>query len=316
MKDRELLYIKTIAEEKNITRTAQKLHVSQPSLTQCVQRIEKELNCPLFYRQKSGLVLTDAGRLYYDAACKILDIWNDFSKEIENMQQTTTGSLSIGASWYNTLLILTNFLPSYTRQYPQVEVRLSEKNSNELERLLSVGDLDLILTHQYPPELSTKREFESKRLHYVPLLRESFCAVISRQYAPSGGSSAGEAGFPLLDMQRLADIPYVQFNDNQRIRHITDFVLAQAGLNPAVAVSTYSFPSVFQLVSSGMGFTFLPEQYVRRFVPDLSGVQIYAIPDCYPAYWTSCVCYYQSDYMPVTVERFLELMKNAHFPYA
>lgn len=316
MKDRELLYIKTIAEEKNITRTAQKLHVSQPSLTQCVQRIEKELNCPLFYRQKSGLVLTDAGRLYYDAACKILDIWNDFSKEIENMQQTTTGSLSIGASWYNTLLILTGFLPSYKQRYPQVEVRLAEKNSDELERMLSVGDLDLILTHQYPPELSTKREFESKRLHYLSLLRESFCAVLPRQYALPGETAQQDGDFPVLEMRRLAGIPYVQFNDNQRIRHITDFVLAQAGLNPAVAVSTYGFPSVFQLVSSGMGFTFLPEQYVRRFVPDLSGVQVYAIPGCYPAYWTSCVCYYQSDYMPVTVERFLELVKNAHFPYA
>lgn len=316
MKEKELLYIKTIAEEKNITRAAQKLHVSQPSLTQCVQRIEKELNCLLFYRQKSGLVLTDAGKLYHQTACQILGLWDHFSKELEHMQQTTSGSLSIGASWYNTLLILTDFLPRYAKQYPQVEVRLQEKNSTELERFLSHGELDLILTHQYPAKLNARREFESKRLIYIPLLKEPLCVVASRQYdlpvlpAPHGDS------FPMLDLNVLADIPYVQFNDNQRIRHISDFILEQAQLRPCVAVSSYSFPSVFKLVSSGMGFTFLPEYYVRRFIPDLSEVRIYGINPKYSAYWTSCVCYYQSDYMPVTVDRFLRLIKTAQFPYA
>ena len=59
MTDKELLYIKTIAEEHNITKAAEKLHVAQPSLTQCIKRIEKSLDCPLFYRKKTGLVLTD-----------------------------------------------------------------------------------------------------------------------------------------------------------------------------------------------------------------------------------------------------------------
>ena len=52
MTDKELLYIKTIAEEHNITKAAEKLHVAQPSLTQCIKRIEKSLDCPLFYRKK------------------------------------------------------------------------------------------------------------------------------------------------------------------------------------------------------------------------------------------------------------------------
>ena len=72
MTDKELLYIKTIAEEHNITKAAEKLHVAQPSLTQCIKRIEKSLDCPLFYRKKTGLVLTDGGKLYYETACRIM----------------------------------------------------------------------------------------------------------------------------------------------------------------------------------------------------------------------------------------------------
>ncbi len=316
MKDKELLYIKTIAEEKNITRAAQKLHVAQPSLTQCVQRIEKELNCPLFYRQKSGLVLTDAGALYYKVACDILKLWEHFSQAIEDMQQVTSGSLSIGASWYNTLLILTSFLPVYTKKYPQVEVRLQEKNSTELERLLSQGELDLILTHEYPEELNVKQNFESKRLVHVPLLREDFCVVVAQQYPLTGEKPVGDDDLPLLSLSELASVPYVQFNHNQRIRHISNFALEQAGIHPPVAVSTYGFPSAFELVSRGMGFTFLPEHYVRRFAPNRQAVQVFKIAGEHSAYWTTSVCYYQSDYMPVTVERFLELMRSQRFPYA
>ncbi len=315
MRDKELLYIKTIAEEKNITRAAEKLHVAQPSLTQCVQRIEKELNSPLFYRQKSGLILTDAGNLYYQMACQVLEIWDSFSKQIDNMQQITKGSLTIGASWYNTILILTSFLPIYAKKYSQVEVHLQEKNSTELERLLALGEVDLILAHQYPEKLSIRKNFDSKRLVHIPLLKEPFCAVVSKKYSISSGNEREATHFPMINLEELASVPYVRFNDNQRIRHISDFLLEEAAICPPVAVSTYGFPSAFELVSQGMGFTFLPEYYIRRFVSDISSVRVYSLPQSYAAYWTTSICYYHSDYMPVTVVRFLEMIKNFRFPY-
>ena len=58
MTDKELLYIKTIADEGSITRAAELLHIAQPSLTQTLQRIERQLECQLFLRRKNGVELT------------------------------------------------------------------------------------------------------------------------------------------------------------------------------------------------------------------------------------------------------------------
>ena len=64
MTSRELLYIKTIAEEKNISKAARKLYMAQPSLSQSVQKLEEQLGVALFHRTTSGLTLTYAGECY------------------------------------------------------------------------------------------------------------------------------------------------------------------------------------------------------------------------------------------------------------
>ena len=140
MTDRELLYIKTIAEEHNITRAAEKLSIAQPSLTQSVQRIEKSLNCSLFHRQKNGFFLTSDGELYYKTACQMLELWNQLLNQLSDRDNMNGGVLNIGASWYNTLLILTPLLPKYRKNYPLIDIRLSEQKTSELVQLLNSGE--------------------------------------------------------------------------------------------------------------------------------------------------------------------------------
>ena len=65
MTSKELLYVKTVADEKNISRAAKKLFMAQPSLSQSIQRIEESVGTPLFNRTSSGLTLTFAGERYY-----------------------------------------------------------------------------------------------------------------------------------------------------------------------------------------------------------------------------------------------------------
>ena len=82
MTTRELLYIKTIADEGSMTRAAQKLFVTQPSLSHCVMNIEQQLGTRLFTRTSGGLVLTYAGEKYYRMACEVLRVYAAFESEI------------------------------------------------------------------------------------------------------------------------------------------------------------------------------------------------------------------------------------------
>lgn len=70
MTSKELLYVKTVADEKNISRAAKKLFIAQPSLSQSIQRIEDSVGLPLFNRTAGGLTLTFAGERYYHMASK------------------------------------------------------------------------------------------------------------------------------------------------------------------------------------------------------------------------------------------------------
>ena len=72
MTSRELIYVKTIADEKSVTKAAQKLYLTQPSLSHCLNNIERQLGTQLFKRTSAGLILTYAGEKYYRMASEIL----------------------------------------------------------------------------------------------------------------------------------------------------------------------------------------------------------------------------------------------------
>lgn len=78
----KLNYYKTLVEEMNYTRAAQKLFISQPSLTEQIQNLEKELNCQLIVRSKRVISLSDKGMLFYDYCCKALEEYEKIKLEL------------------------------------------------------------------------------------------------------------------------------------------------------------------------------------------------------------------------------------------
>ena len=215
------------------------------------------------------------------------------------------GRLTVGASWYNTTLILTKVLSQYSRRYPNVEVRLVEQNSAGLIQQIDQGELDLAIIHQYPKEYPYKKEPEGKSFAAIPLVQERFCLAAHERYYIGMQEDQKTA-----DLKTIADLPFIRFSDQQRIRKISDFVLERANSFPPTALVTYGFPSALEFVSQGVGVTFLPERYVKDQIREGSPVRLYEIDSGLPAYWTSAVCYYRSEYMPVTVESFLEILKQ------
>ena len=85
MDTKYLSYILTIAKKENMTKAAEELFVSQSTLSQYLSKLESELGTPLFYRSKGRLTLTAAGRLYIDAAEKVMSIKDNLYQNIQNL---------------------------------------------------------------------------------------------------------------------------------------------------------------------------------------------------------------------------------------
>lgn len=122
MTDKELIYIKTITDEKNLTRAAEVLHIAQPSLTQLLHRIEERLGAALFVRDKKGMTLTPAGQLYYAMARDVLGSRQAFLDKLAQLKLEENQKLNISASWYNTLLILNKVIPVFREKFPTVKL--------------------------------------------------------------------------------------------------------------------------------------------------------------------------------------------------
>lgn len=138
MTSKELLYVKTIAEEKSISQAAKLLFIAQPSLSQALSRIEDNLGTPLFTRTTGGLNLTYAGERYYQTACRILKIYENLEGEISDINGLRTGRIRMGITNHLGTVVLPKILPPFRRQCPFIELEILEETTDKLEnRLLS-----------------------------------------------------------------------------------------------------------------------------------------------------------------------------------
>lgn len=139
MTTKELLYVKTVADEHNISKAAKKLFMAQPSLSQSIQRIEESIGMPLFHRTTTGLTLTFAGERYYHMAVQVLKMYEDFQLEISDINNLKTGRIHIGITNHLGTLVLPRVLPAYKNICPHVEITIHEENTAALEQQLLAG---------------------------------------------------------------------------------------------------------------------------------------------------------------------------------
>lgn len=294
MTSRELLYVKTIADEKSITRAAQKLYLTQPSLSHCVTSIENQLGTRLFRRTSGGLVLTYAGEKYYRMACEVLRVYAAFEAEISEESELLRGRVTLGITNYLACDLLPRILPRFHREHPGIELRVVEETSDEIQKRLLSGRLDFAVMHTGAGDDAS----EAPGLAHEVLCRDPFLIVAppDNPYdAQAIPSPDGE--FPELDPALLASEPFLMVSRGQRIRLVTDRMLAMAGITPQVVFTSRNYETLRRLASEGMGYTLVPRQYIGILGGNAYPTRCYAIPARYDAYWELSVVTLKDAYL-------------------
>lgn len=303
MTEKELNYIKTITEEKSISKAARKLFISQPSLSQYVRRIETELGTELFKRTPAGLIPTYAGEQYYRTALKILALYEDLEREISDINGLKTGKIHLGITSHLGTGVLSRVLPPFHRQFPGIECVVTEETSYDLEEKLARRELDFAIMHA--PKKAT-----SSDLSYELLSRDPFLVVAPHGHPIRRLAITGKGELPELDLVHLRDQTFLMVRRSQRIRQITDSLLAAAGITqPNILMTLKSFETVQLLCAEGMGFTLLPRQYAA--LPYLlTKPDYYSIPESYGAYWELCIATPKDAYLSLAGKRFLDMVRQ------
>lgn len=170
---RTLHYFVTVAEELNITRAAEKLHMSQPPLSAQIKSLESELDTVLFIRGKRHLKLTESGQLLYRRAKDIISLADRTKAEILSMGEGMRGTISIGLVEGMAPDIAAEWFADFRRRHPNVKFRILDGSTDDLLEKLRSGIISLAVITS---------PCDNSLLHSFHVGEEKMAALMSREH--------------------------------------------------------------------------------------------------------------------------------------
>lgn len=141
----QLRYFVAVAQTESFSRAAELCHVSQPSLSQQIAKLEKQLGRKLFNRLSRGVALTDAGHTLLESATEILNSIEDTEKRLRDSNNMQDARLSVGAIPTIAPYLLPRFLKEYLKTYPEVDLTVQEDVTQNLINAMVAGEVDIAL---------------------------------------------------------------------------------------------------------------------------------------------------------------------------
>lgn len=138
-------YVYEVYNEQNFTRAAEKLFISQPSLSAAIKNIEKKLGAELFERRGNGVKPTEIGEAYIATVRQIMTAEKEFLSRINDINNLQTGKIVVGGTNYLSSYVLPKVINRYNKMYPHIEVELMEANSHNLGELMKNDEVDIII---------------------------------------------------------------------------------------------------------------------------------------------------------------------------
>lgn len=253
---RELNYVLAIAEHQNITKAAEALYVSQPTLSKFLIALENDLGLKLFRRLGNKYVLTYAGERYVDYAARIRRQKADLDVELADILKNDVGVLNLAFARMRCTYMLPGTLPEFRRLYPNVKVNLYEGNSDENDRRLLDGQVDVAFY--------SRPATESSMLCYEPLDEEELLIITCKGHPIGRFAQQNPGGWPILDPVLLEKETVILMQPEQRTRQITDALFQERKLRFEDTVYTSNLPAIMGLVARGYGVSFLFEPHLRH----------------------------------------------------
>ena len=249
-------YFITTVREGSISKAAEKLYLSQPYLSQCIARTEKELGVKLFDRSHMPLKLTEAGKIYMRYLESVGVLTGQFEEQLGELKTGRSRTLNVGMTLWRGSVLLPDILPSYSESHPDVRITLREHHTAQLSKLLQEDQIDFALMNM-PLNLDD--------FVYDTVFNERLLLVASKDHPAIRGLEAGTPDHPLpIDMKKLRRERFILLQEDQVMGHAMKNLFAKMNMEPKDALYTTSSTTSVNLAARGFGITFLPEGGIRH----------------------------------------------------
>ena len=246
-------YILEIARQQSVTHAAEKLFVTQSTLSQYLLKLENELGTPLFSREKSGLVPTEAGHVYLHAARAVVQIQNAAEVSIAALKKD--GFLCVGVSFWG-LTLLTGLLPAFKSRFPDITLRIFVDDYAHLKVMMQAGRIDLAV-------ISITEEDDRPAQGAVNLRREELVVALPREAAYCLEHPDAEFISEKQLPQALDMLDFIALDEGASIRRIEDALFRRLMYRPHVICEVEREDSATRMVDAGVGAAILSQEDVR-----------------------------------------------------
>jgi DNA-binding transcriptional LysR family regulator len=238
----QLRYFLASVEHGSFSAGADALHVAQPSLSEQVRRLERELGVELFARAGRGLAITEAGRTLRPHAERVLGAVEDAREAVAEVKEVRAGTVSMGMFGNAPYYLLAEVVADFRRRHPDVRVRIVGQNSSEVAEALRAGELEAALL---------ALPIDDTGLDVRPLLRDEIVYV----------SADPERVRRPVAVERLAHVPLIVYDarwgweDPTRRQLVERAQRAGVSLEPAIEIEDVT--AAVQMAARGLGDTFV-----------------------------------------------------------
>ncbi|GHV96920.1 LysR family transcriptional regulator [Lactobacillus nasalidis] len=246
MNFQHLEYFNELAETQYMAQAAEKLGISQPTLSYAVKKLEEELGVPLFEREGRNIRLTVYGKTFKKYSEAGVQQIQEGRRLLTEMALGESGKLSIGVAEIVAHQFITDVIKEYRQTNPgyRVDFNLKRAVTSRLLEMLQAGDLDLAIVTTRPGE-------KIAGFDLVPVMQRKLELLL-----PAGHELARQRS---VSLKQIESCPYLAFGEENAMAGIIADVFAKNGIHPQISSVTDDVRTLVDLVAIGEGVALLPK---------------------------------------------------------
>lgn len=287
----EYLYeFKILSETGHFQEAANKLYITQSTLSKHIKSVETELSVPLFIRTPGKVTLTKYGKLLLPYVNRILKLQKEYSDVLLNNIDEESKQINIGSIPVLAQYGITDILVRFQREYPTIKLNIQQGSSEELKEMLLTEEIELAFVREFQPG----EDCFSRISHSV----DTLVAVLPRNHPLAGNKN--------IVLSDLAEEDFILLGTNVLIYDLCIKACLSEGFTPRVVYTDYKIENIIDLVQKNMGVALLMKQLATyNLIHDV------AVTDITPQITTQLnICYLKNHECSITAKHFLEYIKN------
>lgn len=230
-----------VAKNKHMTKASEELYISQPAISQSIKKLEEQLGGILFLRSNKGMQLTEEGKMFYEYIKGALTLINNAENEFTSFKNLSKGEIKIGCSTTLTKLILIDVLKKFHKEYPNININITNDLTSNLIKNLKIGKLDFVIFNE-----SNVKE-NSLYLEKIKELKQGFI------YNPEFYKD------DVTNFEDLNNLPLILQKGESNSRKLLDYIALKNNVKliPKMEVVSQELITEFTNIGLGVGFAII-----------------------------------------------------------